>query len=42
MFVNEARISAMLHHPNIVQVLDFDRDTEGRLFLVYRYPSPPG
>jgi serine/threonine protein kinase len=34
MFVNEARISAMLRHPNIVQVLDFDRDAEGRLFLV--------
>ncbi|HTJ44511.1 MAG TPA: protein kinase [Kofleriaceae bacterium] len=34
MFVNEARISAMLHHPNIVQVLDFDRDEDGRLFLV--------
>jgi serine/threonine protein kinase len=34
MFVNEARISAMLHHPNIVQVLDFDRDDDGRLFLV--------
>ncbi len=34
MFVNEARISAMLRHPNIVQVLDFDRDPEGRLFLV--------
>ncbi|MCB9559800.1 MAG: serine/threonine protein kinase [Kofleriaceae bacterium] len=34
MFVNEARLSAMLRHPNIVQVLDFDRDGEGRLFLV--------
>jgi serine/threonine-protein kinase len=34
MFVNEARISAMLRHPNIVQVLDFDRDGDGRLFLV--------
>ena len=34
MFVNEARISAMLRHPNIVQVLDFDRDDDRRLFLV--------
>jgi serine/threonine-protein kinase len=34
MFVNEARISAMLRHPNIVQVFDFDRDAEQRLFLV--------
>ncbi len=34
MFVNEARLSAMLRHPNIVQVLDFDRDAERRLFLV--------
>ena len=34
MFVGEARISALLRHPNIVQVLDFDRDGEGRLYLV--------
>jgi eukaryotic-like serine/threonine-protein kinase len=34
MFINEARISAMLRHPNIVQILDFDRDEDGRLFLV--------
>ncbi len=34
MFVNEARLSAMLRHPNIVQILDFDRDGERRLFLV--------
>jgi eukaryotic-like serine/threonine-protein kinase len=34
MFVNEARISALLQHANIVQVLDFDRDEDGRLFLV--------
>lgn len=37
MFVNEARISAMLRHPNIVQVLDFDRDHAGQLFLVMEY-----
>ncbi len=34
MFVAEARISSQLVHPNIVSVMDFDRDSEGRLFLV--------
>src|SRR4051812_10022799 len=34
MFVAEAQISAQLVHPNIVSVLDFDRDGDGRLFLV--------
>ena len=34
MFVNEARIASFLHHPNIAAVLDFDRDEEGRYFLV--------
>ena len=34
MFVAEAQISSRLQHPNIVSVLDFDRDPEGRLFLV--------
>src|SRR5690242_2807138 len=34
MFVAEAQISSQLVHPNIVSVLDFDRDPDGRLFLV--------
>ncbi len=34
MFIEEARISSQLVHPNIVSVLDFDRDAEQRLFLV--------
>ena len=34
MFIDEARISSRLAHPNIVSVLDFDRDAEGRLYLV--------
>ena len=34
MFVNEARIASLLHHPNIAAVLDFDRDEAGRFFLV--------
>lgn len=34
MFVQEARIASQLVHPNIVQIIDFDRDAEDRLFLV--------
>jgi Protein kinase domain len=34
MFVDEAQISSRMVHPNIVSVLDFDRDVENRLFLV--------
>jgi Protein kinase domain/PEGA domain len=34
MFVNEARIASLLHHENIVSTLDFDRDPEGRYFIV--------
>lgn len=34
MFVSEAQLTSRLVHPNIVSVLDFDRDNEQRLFLV--------
>ncbi len=34
MFVAEAQITSRLVHPNIVSVMDFDRDAENRLFLV--------
>lgn len=34
LFVAEAQLSSLLQHPNLVSVLDFDRDADGRLFLV--------
>jgi serine/threonine protein kinase len=34
MFVREAKLVSRLSHPNIVQTIDFDRDAEGRFFLV--------
>ncbi|HEX3476413.1 MAG TPA: protein kinase [Kofleriaceae bacterium] len=37
MFVAEAQIASRLAHPNIVSVLDFVRDAEGRLSLVMEY-----
>ncbi len=37
MFIEEARLASQLAHPNIVAILDFDRDREGRLFLVMEY-----
>ncbi len=40
LFVEEARISAMLHHANIVQVHDFV-DDDGDLFLVLEYVEGP-
>jgi serine/threonine protein kinase len=33
MFVEEAQTAALLHHPNIVSVFDFDKDESGTLFL---------
>jgi serine/threonine protein kinase len=41
MFVAEAQMCAKLQHPNIVSVLDFDRDEEGRPFLVIELVDGP-
>ncbi len=37
MFVEEARVASELQHPNIVQVHDFDRDEQGRYFIVMEW-----
>jgi serine/threonine protein kinase len=37
MFTQEARLTRQLSHPNVVSVLDFGRDEEGRLSLVMEY-----
>ena len=34
MFVSEAQLTSRFQHSNVVSVLDFDRDNDGRLFLV--------
>ncbi len=34
MFVEEARVGAMLRHPNVVQIHDFGLDGEGQYYLV--------
>lgn len=34
MFVEEARVGAMLRHPNVVQIFDFGIDPYGRYYLV--------
>lgn len=34
LFIAEARVTSQLVHPNIVSVLDFDRDNDGSLCLV--------
>ena len=36
LFINEARLGASLHHQNLVQIQDFDRDGE-HFFLVMEY-----
>jgi len=40
MFVDEAKILGMLHHPNVVQVYDFGEDN-GVLFLALEYVEGP-
>ncbi|HRC56936.1 MAG TPA: serine/threonine-protein kinase, partial [Kofleriaceae bacterium] len=37
MFISEAQLASRLTHPNIVAVTDFDRDEEGRPFLVMEF-----
>jgi serine/threonine-protein kinase len=39
MFVDEARIVSELDHPNIAQIHDFGRDTEGGYFIVMEWVS---
>lgn len=34
LFVSEAQLTSRFQHPNLISVLDFDRDDQGRLFLV--------
>ena len=36
LFINEARLGASMHHQNLVQIQDFDRDGE-RFYLVMEY-----
>jgi serine/threonine protein kinase len=40
MFTDEARILGMLHHPNVVQALDFGEDDD-KLFLILEYVEGP-
>src|SRR5262249_45911109 len=40
MFIDEAKILGMLHHPNVVHVYDFGED-DGRLFLALEYADGP-
>jgi serine/threonine protein kinase len=40
-FLRESRTAAQLRHPNIVSILDFNLDAEGRPFLVMELLSGP-
>lgn len=37
MFVEEARVGSLLQHPNVVQILDFNKDERGYYFLVMEW-----
>jgi eukaryotic-like serine/threonine-protein kinase len=37
LLTREARICSRLHHPNVVSVLDFERDDQGRLLLIMEW-----
>ena len=37
LFEEEARVGAALHHPNVVQIMDFGVDEEGSYFLVMEW-----
>ena len=41
MFATEAKLSARLSHPNIVMVLDFDRDEQGLPYIVMELVDGP-
>lgn len=41
LFVSEAKLTAQLNHPNIVSVVDFDRDPEHGLFLAMEMVDGP-
>ena len=36
-FIEEARVVSLLFHPNIVQILDFDRAADGSFFMVMEW-----
>lgn len=41
MFIDEAKILGMIHHPNVVQVYDFGEDDDGTLFLALELVDGP-
>ena len=41
MFLDEARLAARIHHPNVVSTVDVQKDEQQRLFLVMDYVEGP-
>jgi serine/threonine-protein kinase len=37
MFINEAQLASQLQHENIVNIVAFDKDADGRLFIVMEF-----